>query len=331
MTTYLLTGGEGGIGYHISLNLLKDSNNKVILYDYNKNYIPIESSRWPFWHKYRIDSLKKFGDRLVRVRGDVNDRSLLKETLESYKPNVIIHLAAVPIASVCDNYPDEGRKNVFELVFSLLETIRWLNLDIDRLVYASSSMVYGHFLKEGNKILDATEEQLCSPLGIYGAMKLAGEVLLKAYSRKYNIPYTIVRPSAVYGPTQCNKFVAEIFLESAMRGKTIYLENGGHQQADFSYIEDVAHGFVLAANSPNSENETINISRGEGRKIRDLAEIVKKLVPEANIEERKANPFYPNRGALSIIKARKLLDYNPNHSLEEGMKKYYDFLLSNLE
>jgi len=329
MKTYFLTGGDGFIGFFICKELLKDKNNNVVIYDAHKHYIPLEKSDWFKYQTYRIKILSKYGDRVIRIRGDTTDRGLLKKSLEDYNPNVIIHLAALPIADVSNTYPEEAKVNILDGTITLMDVIRELNLKIGRVVYTSSSMVYGDFLRDENgKIIPAKENQMCNPLGIYGAMKLAGEHIVKVYSKRFNIPYVIIRPSAVYGPTDCNRRVVEIFITNALKGKELILDNGGLHQLDFSYVEDVAKGFVLAANSDKALYETFNITRGEGRSIKELAEVISKLVPNVKIIEKKADVYRPNRGSLNISKARKLLGYNPEYSLEEGMKKYLEFIRS---
>jgi UDP-glucose 4-epimerase len=188
-------------------------------------------------------------------------------------------------------------------------------------------MIYGDFFRDDNgEIIPAKEDQTCNPLGLYGAMKLAGEYVTKAYHKRFNIPYTIIRPSAVYGPTDCNRRVTEIFIHNALRGKDLILDNGGLHKLDFSYVEDVANGFILASNSNNGINNTFNITRGEGRSIKELAEITASIIPHTKLIVKKTDVFRPNRGALDISKAKKLLGYNPKYSLNEGMKKYIDFV-----
>lgn len=324
--TYFITGGEGFIGYHICKELLNDNeDNLVITYDAQKHYIPLDKSKWPLYQIYRVKSLQN--ERLIRVRGDVTDRGLLKEQIEKYQPDVIIHLAALPIANVCNKYPEEARRNILEATLTLLDTLREATFEFDRIIYTSSSMVYGDFKRDENgNIIPAKEEQECNPLGVYGAMKLSGEYLVKAYHKRFGFPYVIIRPSAVYGPTDCNRRVTEIFVENALHGKPLYLDNGGYHQLDFTYVEDLAKGFILAAKSKNALNQTFNMTRGEGRSIRELAEIIAELIPGTEIREREIEVYRPNRGALDISKAKKLLGYNPRYSLEEGIEKYIEFV-----
>lgn len=326
MKTYLITGGEGFIGYHLCKVIDdKSENAQIITYDAQKHYIPLQKSKWPHYIDHRLGSLD--GKKVDRVRGDTTDRGLLKSTLEEYEPDVIVHLAALPIANVSNKYPEEARTNILDGTVTLLDVLREVSIGLDRLTYISSSMVYGNFSRDENgEVIPASEDDDCEPVGIYGSMKLSGEHLVRAYSHRFDIPYTIVRPSAVYGPTDSNRRVTEIFLTNALEGKPLRLDNGGYHELDFTFVEDTARGILLASEHEKGSNETFNITRGEGRSIRELAEVIANLVDgtEMYSEERTVNR--PNRGALDISKAREYLNYEPQYSLEDGMKEYVDFV-----
>ncbi|MBD3411284.1 MAG: NAD-dependent epimerase/dehydratase family protein [Ignavibacteriales bacterium] len=323
MKKVFITGGEGFIGYHLTKRFLAEGY-EVITYDIQTHSIPFDKSNWPQYIIYRTESIKD--ERLTRVRGDVCDRGRLKTTLERHKPDVIVHLAALSIAGVSNDYPEEAHRNVLNSTITLMDVLKELDYGYDRIVHTSSSMAYGNFLRddEGN-IIPAREDQMCDPIDIYGSMKLAGEYIVKSFNHRFKIPYVIIRPSAVYGPTDCNRRVTEIFLRNAMDGKPLKLDNGGLHQLDFTYVEDLAEGFFLAATKKEALGNTFNLTRGEGRTIKDLAEVLKGLMPETEIITREIEVYRPNRGQLDISKAKRILGFDPKHSLEEGMKSYYEF------
>ena len=321
MKKYFITGGEGFIGYHLSKKL-SENGYEVVTYDAQKHYIPLDKSRWMFYQMYRINDLHN----IKRIRGDTTDRGLLKESIKDEEPDVIIHLASLPIANISNIYPEEARRNILDGTITLLDVIRSLPFDIEKLVYTSSSMVYGDFKRDENdNIISAKENQECNPKGLYGAMKLSGEYIVKSYHNRFDIPYSIIRPSAVYGPTDCNRRVTEIFLYNALQGLPLCLDNGGLHKLDFSYIDDVVQGFIKVSESKKSENETFNITRGEGRTIKELAEIIGKFV-DVDVVEKNVDVYRPNRGALDISKAKDMVKYNPKFPLEKGIEKYYNFV-----
>ena len=147
----------------------------------------------------------------------------------------------------------EGLLNLLE--FSIQNKVK-------RFVYISSSMVYGNFKNTYFEGVDETHE--CNPIGQYGIMKLAGEWLVKDYSRRTGLIYTILRPSAVYGPLDVEDRVVSKFLLSAMRGETIQV-NGPKEELDFTFVTDVAEGIVSAALSDNTNNMTYNITKSTPR------------------------------------------------------------------
>lgn len=324
MSTYFITGGDGFIGYHLCKELSKRNNAEIVTYDALKHYIPPNKSSWPTYQQYRINSLD---DDVQRIRGDTTDRGLLKESLQTHEPDYVIHLAALPIANVSNKYPEEARRNILDGTITLLDVLREVEFDFQRVVYTSSSMVYGDFPQtDAGDIIPASEGDDCSPVGLYGSMKLSGEHITRAYSHRFDFAHTIIRPSAVYGPTDCNRRVTEIFLMNALEGERLRLDNGGYHKLDFTYVKDVAEGFLKATEHENAVNETFNMTRGEGRSIRELAEVVSDLVPGTEMYEKEKKVYRPNRGALDVSKARELIGYDPQYSLEEGMAAYLDFV-----
>ncbi|MBI4798645.1 MAG: NAD-dependent epimerase/dehydratase family protein [Desulfarculus sp.] len=133
-----------------------------------------------------------------------------------------------------------------------------------------------------------------------------------------------MRPSAVYGPTDVNRRVVQIFLEKALAGETLVL-HGGDSTLDFTYVEDIASGFVLAGTHPQAANQVFNITRGQGRTLKELVDVLKLYFPtlETRIEPHRV--YRPKRGSLSIAKAREVLGFEPRFTLEEGIGRYVEF------
>jgi nucleoside-diphosphate-sugar epimerase len=317
MATVLITGGTGFIGSYVTKELLGKGYD-VVLYDASLNFVEPEKSRHSEYLRYRLKGMKK----AKIVNGDVRNKSTLMMAMQDHKPESVIHMAALPISLVSNKRSEDAMSINLHGTVNVLEAIRDCSF-VKRLVFASSSMVYGNFRSES-----ADENHPTAPIDVYGGTKLCGEVLTKVFSKQYDSEYTIIRPSAVYGPSDANRRVSQIFVENALAGKPLTLHNGGLSKLDFSYVEDVAHGFVLALESEKARNETFNITRGEGRSLKEFSEILKSLVPGIKIREESIpkDEKRPERGTLDISKAKRLLNYSPEYSLEEGLKLYVDFV-----
>jgi len=316
MAKVLITGGAGFIGSFICRELL-DLGHEVIIYDSFAQFIsPLESK----YHAYINVRFEGIDNKLIIERGDTRDKGNLMEIIELYKPERIIHLAALPIADLSSRNPEEAMSSILQGAVNVLDVIRSKDY-VKRFVYASSSMVYGDFEYE-----PADEDHPKRPKDVYGGTKLAGEVITEAYGRRFGVKYTIIRPSAVYGPTDVNLRVSQIFIEKAMMNKHVVLHGGGHSKLDFTYIEDTAHGFVLATFAEEAKNEIFNITRGEGRSLKEYYEVLKQYFPKLEAKVESGHFHRPRRGALDISKARSLLGYEPEYSLEEGIQKYVEFV-----
>jgi nucleoside-diphosphate-sugar epimerase len=197
---------------------------------------------------------------------------------------------------------------------------------IKKFVYVSSSMVYGNFKAEYFDGIDEYHDT--NPIGQYGIMKLAGEWLVKDYARRSNMSYTILRPSAVYGPYDVEDRVISKFLLSAIRGETIYV-NGPKEQLDFTYLDDAANGIANASVSDNTDNMTYNITRGDGRTLLEAAELAIKIAGKGTIQINERDDNFPTRGRLNNTRAYQDFGFQPTVNIEEGFQQYYDWLINN--
>jgi nucleoside-diphosphate-sugar epimerase len=230
---------------------------------------------------------------------------------------MVLHLASFPRQKVVNANPQLGSRTMSEGLLNLLEISAQNN--VKKFLYISSSMVYGDFTD------DVTEDAVCTPQGQYGIMKLAGEWLVKDYSRKHGMAHTIIRPSAVYGPLDVEDRVIAKFMLIAMRNSTLKV-NGAGETLDFTYVEDAADGIVAAALSKNTDNKTYNITKSHSRTLLDAANLALQITGKGTIEVRGKDPDFPSRGALNIDAARKDFGFDPKVDVEEGFQKYYDWL-----
>lgn len=326
MKKVLIIGGLGFIGFHLARKLVTDF--KVFVIDALINYIPNNHKAWLYYSVYRQNELKKLE---IPIYIENIKSSNFKNLLVQIKPDIIINAASMPVALLADINPMNAKEDIFDSHFKVIEDIRTSTLSLERYVYISSSMVYGNFFRnEKNEIIPAIEEQSCLPIDTYGAFKLSNEIIIKQYAYRYNIPFTIIRPSAVYGPADCNLRVTEIFLRKCIENGTIELDNGGQHELDFTYINDLTEGIYLSLISSKAVNQIFNISYGQGRKVADLAQILQKIFPQVQIVSNECKPYRPNRGSMNIQKAKELISYNPKYCLEKGITEYYNFLKEHL-
>lgn len=325
MKTALITGGLGFIGTHIAIDLLKNKKvKKCILLDNFGGYINPTRKSFYDYRKKRLDLIK---NKIIE-RCDTNNFKSVLEIVKKYQPDIVFHTAALPLAKLENLNTDEAKLGSVDSTVNLLDSITLVqnikkNYRCKRFIYISSSMVYGDF--KTNKV---NETSPVNPKEAYGTMKLAGEIITKGISKLKNIPYTIIRPSAVYGPTDMNRRVSQIFIENAFEDKLIEIE-GKNEKLDFTFIEDLAKGCVLAGIKKQGINQIFNITYGKGQSLYSYVLNLKKLIPNLNYKIKPRDETKPSRGTLSIAKAKKLLGFKPKFSLKKGIKKYFDFLVKN--
>jgi nucleoside-diphosphate-sugar epimerase len=296
----LETGGCGHIGSNLA-NLLVKEKHKVAVFDRNVKDFSCSLDAWV-------------------IQGDCRHQASVLRAIKELQIDTVVHLASIAVATECDKNPDDTMDNNLNSLRSVLMASKIGK--VKRFVFISSSFVYGDF-----QYFPADEIHRTEPRGIYGATKLAGEYLTKCFCDRYGIDWTIIRPSAVYGYGDKNHRVVQVLLENAVKGETLKLE-GADQVIDFTYVEDTVQGISKAIQSENAIGQIFNITRGEGRTLRELGQIINNLVP-CKIEESVVDGFRPKRGALDILKARDLLGYKPKWKLEDGVKEYYKRMVSN--
>jgi nucleoside-diphosphate-sugar epimerase len=164
-------------------------------------------------------------------------------------------------------------------------------------------------------------------MGAYGIMKLTGEWLTRDYTRTTGMTHTILRPSAVYGPLDVEDRVVSKFLTTAMNNSIIQV-NGANESLDFSYVTDVAKGIAQACLSPNTTNQTYNITRGRSRTLAEAAQLAVSIANGGSIKINEPDKNFPSRGALSIAKAQNDFSYDPKVEIEQGFHHYYQWLIS---
>jgi len=309
----LVTGGLGLIGHNVVARL-QSQGHDVSVVDTQTTYGIIPHEEISYLMEERC---KKINPATEIHNIGIEQAFQLDHVVETHQPDVVIHMASFPRQKVVNANPAQGARVMMEGLINVLESAKRYN--VKRVLYISSSMVYGDFTDQ------VFEDAKCYPIGQYGIMKLTGEDLVKDYARRGAFNYTIIRPSAVYGPLDVEDRVVAKFMLTAMRGGVLNV-NGAGETLDFTYVDDAADGIVAAALSPNTANKTYNITKSHSVSLLQAAEMIVKIVGQGTIECRDKDADFPSRGALNIDAARRDFGYDPKVDVEQGFVEYYRWL-----
>jgi nucleoside-diphosphate-sugar epimerase len=317
-----LIGGAGFIGHSLALALSEMGTDVHVVDGLQVNNLGAFSNAVNDPNKKLYLHMINERMRLLNEAGiplhvvDARDYHVLSRTLTDIKPQVVVQLAAIAHANRSNKDPFSTFDHSFRTLENALDCSRGA-LGVDHFIYFSSSMVYGNFDGEA-----ATEDRRCEPMGIYGALKYGGERLVIAYNQVFGLPYTIIRPSALYGERCVSRRVGQAFIENALRGMSLTVNGDGTDALDFTYIGDLVQGVVLCISNPSARNQTFNITYGGARSLNQMVSIMKREFPEVMVNYKPRDVLMPERGTLSIAKARALLDYEPAFPLERGFIQY---------
>ena len=315
-----LIGGAGFIGHNLALELKRQGADVDVIDGLQVNNLgafsnsAADPAKALYLHiiNERLDLLRKAGVALHVV--DARDYQTLSRCLSEIRADIIVQLAAVAHANRSNKDPYSTFDHSFRTLENALDCARSHGTHF---IYFSSSMVYGNF--DGDAV---KEDRHCEPLGIYGALKYGGEKLVIAYNQVFGLPYTIVRPSALYGERCVSRRVGQAFIENALRGMTLSVNGDGTDALDFTYIGDLVQGLILCMKRPESRNEVFNLTYGGARSLNNMIELVKSELPDIVVNYQPRDQLMPERGTLSIDKAHKLLGYEPQWPLEKGFVEY---------
>ena len=309
---FLVTGGLGLIGHNVVQRLQKRGE-EVVIVDNRTTYGIVPQDELDY---LMAERWKKIDPTDVYYT-DIAEGVKIDQIVANHKPEVIIHMASFPRQKVVNANPAVGARVMMEGLMNICESAK--KHGVERVVYISSSMVYGDFEDQ------VEEEAECKPIGQYGIMKLAGEDIVRDYHRRGAFDYAIVRPSAVYGPLDVEDRVVAKFMLQAMRGDVLRV-NGAGETLDFTYVDDAADGIVAAATRVMAANRTYNITKSHSVSLLEAAEMIVKIVGKGKIECRDRDADFPTRGALCIDRAKVILGFDPKVDVEEGFQNYYKWL-----
>ncbi len=313
--TYLVTGGAGFIGFHLSKSLL-ERGAKVVGFDNLNGYYDVRLK------EDRLAILKKY-ENYTFVKGDLSDRESVFGLFREYAPQVAVNLGAQAGVRYSIDNPDAYMQSNVIGFFHILEACR--HFPVEHLVYASSSSVYG-----GNdKVPFSTQDKVDEPVSLYAATKKSNELMAHAYSKLYHIPVTGLRFFTVYGPYGRPDMAYYKFTQKIMAGEPIQIYNNGDMYRDFTYIDDIVRGVENILCNPPAQNEKgvsyklYNIGNNKPEKLMDYIGTLEKCLGKKAVKEYL--PMQPGDVYQTYADVTDLMrDYHfkPDTTIEEGLAKF---------
>ena len=228
----LITGAAGFIGSSLVKRLYDDVKDVVVIGIDNMNdYYDVRLK------ESRLAELNTYPS-FVFVRGSISDKELVQHVFDTYRPQIVVNLAAQAGVRYSIINPDAYVESNLIGFYNILEACRHADIPVEHFVYASSSSVYG----ANKKVPYSTEDKVDNPVSLYAATKKSNELMAHAYAKLYNIPSTGLRFFTVYGPAGRPDMAYFGFTDKLRAGKTIQIFNYGNCKRDFTYIDDIVTG-----------------------------------------------------------------------------------------
>lgn len=299
---YLVTGGAGFIGSHIVERLVKEGHRVRVIDNLSTG---------------RSENIELFLPKIEFVEGDIRDLGRVREAMDGV--DYVLHQAAVP--SVPRSVKDPLVSNSANIEGTLNVLIAARDADVERIVYASSSSVYGD-----TPVLPKHEGMKQEPRSPYAVSKLGGELYCQAFHDVYGLETVALRYFNVFGPRQDpeSHYAAVIpkFITALLCGGPATIFGDGEQSRDFTYVGNVVEANLLAARAPNVAREVFNIACGERITVNELARLLAELIAvDVKPEHTSSRPGDVRHSLADISRAKDLLDYKVKIDIQDGLKE----------
>ena len=317
MAKILVTGAEGFIGSHLTELLVNEGYDVRAMVQYNS------FNNWG-WIDSFDESIK---DKLDIFLGDVRDPNGVRTAMEGV--DAVFHLAALIAIPYSYHSPDMYVDTNIKGTLNILQAARDLNTQ--RILVTSTSEVYGTA-----QYVPIDEKHPYQGQSPYSATKIGADRLAESFYRSFNLPVTIVRPFNTYGPRQSARAVIPTIITQLLAGKEKIKLGSLTPTRDFNYVKDTARGFLEIYKSDKTIGEEINIATQQEISIGELAdELIRQINPNAKIvcDEERVRPEKSevNRLLGCNEKIKRLTDWEPKYSFEEGLAETIEFLRNNLD
>ena len=345
--TVLVTGAAGFIGSNLVLELIKDVKKiNVIGIDNMNDYYDVSIK------EYRLEKIQSLingykDSSWTFVKGNIADKAIIEDIFKTYKPDVVVNLAAQAGVRYSISNPDAYIESNLIGFYNILEACRHSYDDgakgVEHLVYASSSSVYG----SNKKVPYSTDDKVDNPVSLYAATKKSNELMAHAYSKLYNIPSTGLRFFTVYGPAGRPDMAYFGFTNKLREGKTIEIFNYGNCKRDFTYVDDIVEGVKrVMQNPPEKKNgedglpippyAVYNIGNSNPENLLEFVDILQQELIRAGVlpqdydfeAHKKLVPMQPGDVPVTFADTTPLerdFGFKPSTSLREGLRKFAEW------
>ena len=331
--TVLVTGAAGFIGANLVKRLFSDIKEiKVIGIDSITDYYDVNI-------KYeRLKEIEGFKRDWVFIKGSIADKELVEKIFIEYHPAVVVNLAAQAGVRYSITNPDAYVGSNLIGFYNRLEACR--HHEVEHLVYASSSSVYG----SNKKVPYSTDDKVDNPVSLYAATKKSNELMAHAYSKLYDIPSTGLRFFTVYGPAGRPDMAYFGFTNKLREGKTIQIFNYGNCKRDFTYIDDIVEGVVrVMLHSPERKTgedglpippyKVYNIGNSNPENLLDFVTILQEELIAAGVlpadydfeSHKELVPMQPGDVPVTYADTTPLEEdfgFRPNTNLRDGLRRF---------
>lgn len=334
--TVLVTGAAGFIGSNLVKRLFHDVNDiKVVGMDSITDYYDVNI-------KYgRLKEIESLNRDWVFLKANIADKSVINELFEKYNFSVVVNLAAQAGVRYSITNPDAYIESNLIGFYNILEACR--HHEVEHLVYASSSSVYG----SNKKVPYSTDDKVDNPVSLYAATKKSNELMAHAYSKLYNIPSTGLRFFTVYGPAGRPDMAYFGFTNKLREGKTIQIFNYGNCKRDFTYVDDIVEGVVrVMQHAPEKQTgedglpippyKVYNIGNNSPENLFDFVTILQEELVRAGVlptdydfeAHRELVPMQPGDVPVTYADTTPLEEdfgFRPNTSLRDGLRAFAEW------
>jgi nucleoside-diphosphate-sugar epimerase len=307
-----VTGGAGFIGAHLCRRLLSDGHRITAIDNFD-----------PFYPRaVKEEGIEDFPVQMFTlIETDICNTDAILQALHARDVDAVVHLAARAGVRPSIEAPMAYEKTNVGGTQSMLEVAK--ELDIDTFIYGSSSSVYGN----NDKVPFSEDDPVGEPISPYAATKRSGELLAHTFHHLYNMSVHCLRFFTVYGPRQRPDLAIHKFARQLLTDEPITMYGDGTSSRDYTYVEDIVDGIVRSLDRAHTgktpEYEIINLGGAETTELRDLIQGIADaldIVPE--IKQLPTQPGDVKRTYADISKARRLLGYSPDTTIEEGLKHF---------